>query len=42
VSIYDNDLGINLENDANGNIPAPGIVSDALEAGSVVIRGKSR
>ena len=42
VSIYDNDLGINLENDANGNIPAPGIVSVTLEAGSVVIRGKSR
>jgi titin len=41
VSIFDNALGINLENDANGNIPAPGFVSIGLEAGSVVIRGKS-
>ena len=41
VSIFDNALGINLESGANGDVQAPGIVSITLEAGSVVIRGKS-
>jgi hypothetical protein len=41
ASIYDNNLGINLESIANGDIMAPGIATVTLEAGSVVIRGKS-
>jgi CSLREA domain-containing protein len=41
ASIFDNDLGINLESGANGDMMAPGIVSVTLEAGSVVIHGKS-
>ncbi|CAG0935903.1 hypothetical protein TFLX_04754 [Thermoflexales bacterium] len=41
VSIFDNDLGINLESGANGDIPAPGIAAVTLEAGSIVIRGNA-
>jgi hypothetical protein len=41
ASIFDNDLGINLESGANGDIPAPGIASVTLETSAIVIHGNA-